>query len=172
MDAKALLPRTRYGPFTAKPGKSMQGRDGVAWEATLLRDGKPVARVLDEGCGGMLLLYGPKGERWADPSMQALVAELDALAKAEMPVETYGDLRVEPSWETLLATMADNASEVKRLQRKAKTATLYAIPGDVDADGEPNLYSLKAPPSDARVAKYLAEKAPGAVVLNAAILEA
>ncbi len=48
----------RYG---LRGFKEMEGRDGMAYSLTLLRDGKPVARVRNDGNGGETWWENPKG---------------------------------------------------------------------------------------------------------------
>jgi len=44
--------------YAVKGVKSCDGMDGVAWSLTLVRDGKPVAKVNDDGRGGEVSWHG------------------------------------------------------------------------------------------------------------------
>lgn len=84
-------------PYSVKGVKSFTGREGLGFEATLCRDGKAVAHVLDEARGGVFRFD------WADhakPSVTLTVANTHNASGGS------ADIRVSPEEASLRAWVA------------------------------------------------------------------
>ena len=98
--------------------KSFRGHEGHGLNATLLMDGVKVADVLDEGNGGSMRFYWTDGHH-DTPNEAKVFAYLK-----EMGVEGREPL------DGVVAELADEAENAKRLRRLAKTHVLFRLPGD------------------------------------------
>jgi hypothetical protein len=162
------LPRTTIGGFSVRGIQSFEGGEGVGTNATLLKDGVPVATIHDEGNGGCWSLRPiiPKGKKledlpagWYRTTIDDLTAECGRVAAKEL-----ADAGIE-NHDTLWATLCDNVDHVKSLKRRAKTHVIWTVPGQ--AEGQ--LFALKvAPlsPDDAKNRQKILDKHPTATILN------
>jgi len=153
--------------YSVKNVKSWQGTDGVGTECTLYRDGKKVARCLDEGCGGEMHFYwadykeprvditvtisdydAPQDENGKRPEKQhtykgtpeeKLLAEF-ANAQQE---EAYGmTLRKDGGWIVSdLCDAYDRAKQERKIAKKLKTHTGFVVM----EKGEEVTYTLNRP---------------------------
>lgn len=125
--------------YMLKGVKVFQGMDGVGLNATLLRDGKPVCTLIDEGCGGEMLF------RWHD-HMRGESNEHDlwdafiAGEKAKVPA----DKKLLEGHDTLERDVYDGSTWVnkevdriendKRFRRLCKTKIVFQVGEKIGSD--------------------------------------
>lgn len=127
--------------YTLTNVKGFNGMEGRGLNAVIRRNDKPVAYVLDEGCGGEIQidfrnpLYNPKSFKATTQEMakaeEALFAEfVRAWAdtqKREIPTEERIDAYLMQDW---VCHQADAIENDKRLARIAKKKVLFRVEGD------------------------------------------
>lgn len=100
--------------------KSFRGREGYGLNATLLLDGVKVAEVLDEGNGGSTRYNWTDGHHDTpnEAKVHGYVRELGFTGDEDL--------------DMLVAEMADEAENAKRMKRLAKTNVLFTLPQDMN----------------------------------------
>lgn len=124
--------------YTIKGVKTFRGMEGQGFNATLCRDGKPVAHVDDEGCGGCY------NWRW-------LVKD------AELPFKTHvrnelPDVEFERE-DHFVSRLVDEYQEDRTLRRWCKGKTVFRLRAD-SAD----TYRTLTKPYSAAAAAHLRAK--------------
>jgi hypothetical protein len=116
--------------YSLKGIKLFKGMDGLGLNATLLRDGKAVCDLVDEGCGGMLYF------RWLDRKGGVSAEETlwDAFIASEK--EKKDDVKkdemghTERYWfdgEMWVNQEVDRLETAKRLRKLCKTHTVFQV---------------------------------------------
>jgi hypothetical protein len=143
--------------------------EGEGYNAKLLRDGKAVALVDDDGCGGCLRIswndraetsvpisvesYDGRTYSYMGSPEEALLVEH---CKGLPPVMSSGE-GMKQDVELFIAMLAGEALTLRDMRRALKKKTLFAV-GD-------KLYEIKGTGAD--VLTYVVTKYPAARVLNA-----
>lgn len=154
--------------FHLKGLKKWNTRDGGGYQFTLIRHGKPVAEITNDGQGGETRVNWI-GLRWdgsvlsglspADTKKAVLVqtakADFNAIVKAAPQFESYG-MTLSMNDDILLEELL---SYVERL-KLCKTKTVFRLPDDPTAE-----HVLKAP-FNPEVRAYVLRKWPAAIILN------
>jgi hypothetical protein len=166
-EAKKLAPRKPKAAaptagYSLKGIKTFQGMDGVGLNATLMRDGKDVCTLIDEGCGGEMLfrwhdqMHGESKEMdlW-DAFIAAEKAKMDATKKNEygMTEKDYFDGAM---W---VNTRVDEIEAKKRIKRLCKANTCYQVDGEIGSD---KFWKIKG--TDAKVREWVQKKHPGQTI--------
>lgn len=173
--------------YTLGKIKTFRGRDGYGLNATILLDGKPVAFVLDEGCGGMLDVDftnpGQNAKSWeqnhdfaaereqafhqfalgwyaANGQREKRRAQFAEWGMTQESIDAMAEATGHDAAECWINEQVQ-AWELKRaLDRSAKKATLFRIKGEEYRSGE---YRTVKRPYDASVQEFLDRKYPGQV---------
>jgi hypothetical protein len=106
--------------YSVRKVKTFIGMEGQGFNATLCRDGKPVANVIDDASGGCIDFH------WLVPGEEAA---LEAVCKQMPPTEFYGEM-LTYNTDMLLSRLVDEHENEKRLKRVAKKKTLFRVKGD------------------------------------------
>ena len=101
--------------YTIKGVKTFRGMEGQGFNATLCRDGKPIAHVDDEGCGGCY------NWRW-------LVKDAEALFKAHVKQQLPA-VEFEPE-DHFISRLVDELQEERTLRRWCKGKTVFRLKAD------------------------------------------
>lgn len=149
--------------YEVKGVKSWTGRDGYGYECNLYRDGKKVARVLNEGNGGQTMFYwadteAPKVEvthdfygkevtRKVSPEEAALLEHVKG-----MTYEFYGET-YDHSDETFVGGLVDEYEEAKQFKRWCRKSVVFRLKGDKEGAWR----TMKAK-YDERAVKFLKDK--------------
>lgn len=143
--------KTFLNGYRAAGIKEIQGRQGVGFMATLVKDGKELGEIFDNANGGCVCI------RLKDSAdEQALIA----YAK-----EKYPDLEYEQDGAFINA-LIDYEMSVKKIKAKAAKCLMVADESQVDENGVPTGYSIwKLEPTPENKAKVLA-KEPNTKFLN------
>lgn len=111
--------------ITLKGLKSMEGNEGLIWQAVIYRDGKKAGDFLDEGNGGM-----PRMK--IDPIAMSILEDIfnrsdDAKNGS---TRTLGLMSQEDKVTMVLSHIADEMDFIKRLTRMCKSKTVAHLAGD------------------------------------------
>jgi len=106
--------------YTVRNVKTFIGMEGHGFNATLCRDGKPIAFVIDDANGGCLHF------QWTIPAEEAV---LEAVCK-QMPPTEFEGMSITYNPDRLLSRLVDDHENDKRLKRIAKKKTLFRVKGD------------------------------------------
>ncbi|WP_323016436.1 hypothetical protein [Castellaniella sp.] len=132
------------GSYRLKNLKSCNGSDGLAWSATLYKDGRKLGEVRDGGHGGPV-------------EFNLSASDLNALT-------AYSVTKVDPSFEpegSFVAALADYTESIKRIKRMGSKSVVAIIEGDTDDYGVPQRVSqFRCAPTPANLAAIKA-KYPG-----------
>lgn len=129
------------GGYRLKNLKTMEGFDGIIWNATLYKDGRKLGLVGDEGHGGPL--YTQLGAE----DLKALVAH--AKTKVDADYEPEG---------IFLGALADYTEAIKRFKRMGKTCVVVIQEDEPDEYGVPtSVTRFKYPPTPKTVAAIKAK---------------
>lgn len=115
-----------FGPYSLRGLKTIPGRDTDAFDATLLKDGKPVAH---SGSGGMHIFSWNKG--WQDPEAEAFRAF--ALSRPVKKHPLFGEMR--PS-EELFTWDLVGWTQFHKKNKKALTTSIFAQVGEKPPQAE------------------------------------
>jgi hypothetical protein len=124
------------GGYAVTKIKTFRGRDGHGLNATLTRDGKAIAFVLDEGCGGMMRFDWDDrnhGESTEETLFRVFIASLppDPEDKSStLSPETLQQFAME-RW---VNAEVDRITNAKRFRKACKTKTLFQVGDDVGGD--------------------------------------
>lgn len=169
--------------YTLTKIKSFTGMDGLGLNATICCDGKPVAFVLDEGCGGELQIdfrnpgqspasYRAAAGTWQDNEKAALVWAMDWYTNspdaqesrnidAQLAAQYPDSKRTKTPFDALVDWVNHTADEVlsakkaqAQLNRWSKTKTVFRLKGDPKGEYR----TLGVPLTDARVLPMLRQK--------------
>jgi hypothetical protein len=102
------------------------GREGLRWSAVLLRDGRKVATVDEDGGGGPLRID------WLGAPAQRVenAAALEASAAALPPLVLGSGRPLPQNADTMLGGMADDAADAAKVRRLLKAKTLFQLKSD------------------------------------------
>lgn len=126
--------------LTLKGVKTFRGREGLGMNATLLFDGVAVAEVLDEGNGGSTRYYWRDGHHTTPLSemVRKYVASLTDIPERDRDLDF------------VVACIADDLENRRRIKRLAKTNILFTLPSD--KEGEFHQVKHGGRPEEARAA--------------------
>ena len=150
------LTATATAKYSLRKVKTFEGRDGHGLNAELLRDGKPVAFILDEGCGGEMRfrwndqLHGESKESdlW-DAFIAGEKAKLDDTKKDEYGITEAGYMEG-AAW---VNRKVDDLENDKRFRRMCKTKIVFQIGAKI---GGPDFQTVKGLQFRAHVEKKYA----------------
>lgn len=177
--------------YTLTGIKTFRGMEGYGINATIRRDGKPVAFVMDHGDGGMMQVdfrnpgqspvsFQKHADTWQSEQATAEKAALDWLANdpeaqsardfdAELTAK-YPDSHRPPTgasaledWINAKVDQWEQAREKARMDRLATQKTLFRLPGDKDGEWR----YFKQPPSTPGLLDHLKKKYPTAILYGA-----
>lgn len=165
--------------YTVKGIKTFRGMEGEGYNASLYRDGKRVAEVVDDASGGPLMIEWKDRASWRTPvevvgyegrkytvnmspeekllhehclTLPALVSDLtDALNPNEKLV-----MAMTP--ELFIEQLVNDALMIKDIQRMMRGKVAF-----IDGD---KLYTVKVARGEAETVQHVRSKYPGAKVLN------
>ena len=124
--------------YSIKGLKTFQGMEGGGFNVTLCKDGKPIAFVINEGCGGCCLW------RWLD---RAAEAPFKAYVKKELPGE---DFEVE---DLYISRLIDAVEGEKQIRRWCKKKVVFRLKTD-----KADTYRTLTAPYSAEAAAFLRKK--------------
>jgi hypothetical protein len=162
--------------YTVKSLKTFEGREGIGFNSTLCRDGKPVARVDDDASGGMLRFHwldyaSPKVPFTVTPSLSLdskpvtlngtpeqsrLQAHIDTLPASDR----YG-ISLREDMDSFVDDLVNDTlarTDIRRILNAAFKIKVAALRGD-------DLITFKISPTDANVAK-VKKQHPDVEILN------
>jgi hypothetical protein len=109
-----------FAAYSVRNVKTFTGMEGPGFSATLWRDGRPIASVLDEAVGASFLFH------W---KFDADEVALRALC-AQVPPALFEGLTIAYNIDQLVSRLVDDYENDKRLKRIARKKTLFRIKGD------------------------------------------
>ena len=124
--------------YEVKGVKTFRGMEGYGFNASLYRDGKKVALVIDEGNGG------DYNFEWFDfklPRVEATINGLDGELKVKVTpeesiflqyVKENTDASDYEGADTVVARLVDKFEENKKLKQYCKKKTLFRLKSDPD----------------------------------------
>jgi hypothetical protein len=128
--------------YTVRNVKTFIGMEGQGFNATLCRDGKPIAFVIDDANGGCF--HFQWNSRDEEKSLESVCKEL--------PPTQFEGMTITYNPDMLLTRLIDEHLNGKRLERIAKGKTLFRVKGDDPEEWRTlNIVGDKA-------AKYLASR--------------
>lgn len=137
------------GGYSLKNMKRCNGREGIAWSATLYLNGKKLGPVGDDGNGGAVRTWHLP--RDAEANLQAFAATLP-------PVTEYGtELKMDAG--LFLSALGDYQDSVKKLAREL-TKNIVFVCSDGDVRCLPIALGVE------RIRADVARRYPGATILN------
>ncbi len=129
--------------YEVKNVKSMEGMDGIAYSATIYRNGNRVGTVHQSGCGGC-------------NNYQMSADELAILKETAARVEGESYCEIE---DVFIGRLCDDYENSKRLRRVCKKQTLFRL-----TDTEVDSYRTLSQPYDQRIHDHIIKKYGDAVV--------
>lgn len=123
--------------YSVRNIRNFRGMEGEGFNATLYRDGRRIAFVIDDASGGEIRI------QWTDPHTRDKeeVRLLEFLKT--LPKERSEDVEYTVSADMFIATLVDEASNENRLRRLFRTRTLFRLKGDRTDDDKWRV--IKAP---------------------------
>jgi hypothetical protein len=112
--------RQLFAAYTIRNVKTFTGMEGPGFSATLCRDGRPVASVLDEAVGASLLFH------WKSDAEEATLLALCS----QVPPQLFEGMSIDYDMDQLVSRLVNEYEIEKRLKRIAKTKTLFRIKGE------------------------------------------
>lgn len=128
--------------YTLKGVKTFRGMDGLGLNATLCRDGKPVAFILDEGRGGEVDFDwkdAKQGNSAEEELFKAFIEEERAKIPADKKDE-FGPVRQAFGAEYWVNSLVDEIENTKRMKRICKSKTLFQVDAEI---GGPEFRTIK-----------------------------
>ncbi len=123
--------------FSLRGIKTFQGKDGHGLNATLLRNGKPVCTLLDEGCGGEMWFQWHDQRHGASEEEKRFNAFIDK-RRAEIPADKVNEYDMNErelfDGETWINGEVDRIQNDRRFKRLCKTKTLFQVDGEIGGD--------------------------------------
>ena len=106
--------------------RTFQGMEGLGFNAELLRDGKPVAFVIDDGNGGQYNIRWYTRTTKTENEEQRLTEFVESHTHVnELNGKPY---RAEP--DTLIGELVDKYENNRKFKRLSKTRTLFRLKSD------------------------------------------
>ena len=118
-----------FGPYSLRGLKTIPGREADAFDATLLKDGKPVAHIQDSGSGGMPSPTWNKG--WQDPEAEAFRAF--ALSRPVKNHPLFGEMQ--PSEESFTRDLV-GWTQFHKKNKKDLATRIFVQVGDKPPQAE------------------------------------
>ena len=118
--------------------KTFEGMEGKGFNATLCRDGRPIAFVIDEGCGGCYLW------RWLDKDAEL---PFKAHVKGMLPKETF------EREDMFLGRLIDAFEGEKQIRRWCKKKVVFRLKAD-----KADTYRTLLAPYSAEAAAFVRKK--------------
>lgn len=154
--------------YTLRGVKIFRGMDGIGLNATLLRDGKAVCDLIDEGSGGMMHF------RWCDQHHgespeRGLFAAFVEQERAKIPADKVNEHDMNERelfcGETWIDRLVDKLENDKRMRRFFKTSTCYQVGSQIGTD---QFYKVKGlgPEIRARILKNPSVAGKSVIFLN------
>ena len=123
--------------YTVRDIKTFRGMEGEGFNATICRDGREIAFVIDDATGGDVHI------QWADARSQGAEEKRLLEFLKTLPKERWEDTEYDVTPDIFLATLVEQAQTEKRLRRLFRTETLFRLRDDpTDND---KWRTLKAP---------------------------
>lgn len=115
--------------YTVRNVRNFRGMEGEGFNATLYRDGRRIAFLVDDASGGEIRI------QWADPHTRDKeeICLLEFLKT--LPKERSESVEYSVSPDMFIATLVDEASNESRLRRLFRTQTLFRLKND-KTDGD------------------------------------
>ena len=144
---------TNTHPYTVTGIKSFRGREGYGFNATLHRDGRKVAFVIDQADGGECRY------EWLAKDRTQAAADEQALTDycATLPPTEFAGHTLAMNTDMLLSELVESAENAQRIARALKKHVVFVDEG--------TLLQSKAAPSAALIAA-IRQKRPSATILN------
>lgn len=153
--AKAVAAASGAPAYAVKGVKTFVGMEGHGYNATLYRDGRQVAFVIDDASGGPLQV------EWKDPSEEALLrdhaATLPPVTCEWTDSATGLPATLDMTPELFIEGLVNDAVLLRDVAKMTRGKVTFARDG--------KLFTVKCEPTAANIAAVRA-KNPGAVVLN------
>lgn len=147
-----------YPGWSVSGLKFFRGMEGDGFNATILKDGKKVVFVIDEGNGGEINFDG------IDKEWEKKLDELVELRRNDKPDSTepggFSERKAfDKGW--LVSDMTSKWEFEAKIRRALKKKLVFTLPGDGD-------YSFRAlnAPYDERSKAHVLKKFPNAQILN------
>lgn len=136
--------------YTITKYKRFMGTDGHGFNATLCRDGKPVANMIDSGCGGCidyswLDFHAPRVDvpwlDWEDKPITIRATPEEALLYEECRGKTWTSnfkgmeskvFKYDPDY--LVGQLINDHENTRRFKTMCKSKTLVAFRGDPEGE--------------------------------------
>lgn len=138
--------------YSLKGVKTFRGMDGHGLNATLCRDGKAVAFLVDEGSGGMLYFdwTDRKGGTSVEEDLFKAFIEAERLKIPADKKDEFGS-NVRESWngEYWVNGLVDEMENQKRLKRLCRTKTCFQLDEQIGTD---EFYTVKGVGPEIRAA--------------------
>jgi len=150
--------KDRFPGYSIKGLKSFQGMEGDGFNATLLKDGRKICFVIDEGNGGCLHYEGISD---ADLKMLKEYVEVQRMEKSDVKGEYGSSDRELFGLDWMVTDMVDAWEFEAKMRRLTKKKTVFTTPDC----GPGEARSLKAP-FDAKIKEKILKRYPNAVILN------
>lgn len=110
--------------YSVKAVRTFTSTEGAGFNATLCRDGKAVAEVIDDGCGGCVLF------RWKDRAEEKV---LDDHVKT-LPSYEYPDIgpgvKLEATPDLFIGNLIDLYKFEKSLRNRCRSAIIFRLKTD------------------------------------------
>lgn len=132
--------------YTIAKLKTFTGMEGQGFNADLLHEGRKVAFVIDDACGGPLMFH------WASDADKVMLDAYAATLPAETTIYASGPFTSQPDAETVVNDLINLHLNAKRLKRSLKNKVMMLC-----ADGQIRELTKVKPTADiiARaIAKY------------------
>ena len=150
--------KDRYPGYSIKGLKFFRGMEGDGFNASLLKDGRRICFVIDEGNGGMLN-YEELSD--ADEKMLKEFVDVVRLEKSDATDESGFCDRKSFDLDWMLNDMVTAWEFEQKMRRMTKKKTVVVTPDC--KEGEARVMNV---PFDAKTKAYITKKYPGAVILN------
>jgi hypothetical protein len=145
--------------YTVTKIKTFRGREGYGLNATLCRDGKPVAFILDDANGGMVdfdWVDQKHGESAEEAMFKGFVASLPP--DPEDKGSTLDPRTLEQfAMERWVNAEVDRITNDKRMRKACKTKTLFQVGAEVGGDE----FRVIKGPALPHIREYLQKKYAG-----------
>lgn len=139
--------------YTITNIRKTRGMEGEGFTGTLKRGKTTIGEVVDWGDGGGTYIRGGV--------LTAEAALIDTWVAAHPPLPNrYGE-PLEYNWDLALGMLAEDILLGRELARKAKTHTLFLLPGESPTDA---YHTLSGGPVSTESLAYLAREYPGQAI--------
>lgn len=110
--------------YSVRNVRTFNGMEGPGFNATLLRDGKPVAELIDDGCGGCVLF------RWKDRAEEKLLNDhIKTLPPYEFPMVAKGE-KFHVTADLFVGRLIDFWKFEKGMRRRCDSAIVFRLTTD------------------------------------------